>query len=299
MVLLEMKDILIGLALLAVLVVGIVLVAKVWRKGKDVTPEEAARMMMQDLDRKEEVIQKYSGNHVPFKFDTHIVGLASAFRVIYVEVYGVRYGSIKDAVQNDNRIDEDVRFDMLQFEEQLRILREEFLKEERFYMEKDVVFGGIDGKVRVYKECTIAIQPESRAQLGLPPRMAVDIEIMSDGRREISKIYIASEDVLVNEGMVFDMQNQNDKQSYETLVGGTDIYKDEKKVLAELAIQLDAFNQLVEQGDRVEFLDDGDVRIWAPRPEIAKKIVQEMKNGSNKRHNGTFVREIVMSLDVV
>lgn len=251
-----------GMVLLGIAVVLILKKGKDAEIVQDLTPEEAAKEMTRE--EKEELIAQYGTGVAPYKFSEHIHGSVTEFHVDYIEVYGTRYSSIGDALSKSSMLtDEDLRYDLAQFDVEMSILRNERTNARRYYREEHTVF---DGTIRVYEPCKIKLDTKVRMSLGLPARMAVEIVEDENKMMSIETIYLAKNDVISESSRYqFDLLNPDDLEAFDLLVSEDEGYKQEMEQIAELTKYLASYNKLVGE-DRIAITEDGRILIAPPTP---------------------------------
>jgi hypothetical protein len=228
-----------------------------------VSPKERAARMT--ADEKAELIALY-GNTNGFTFNADVVGVVEKLHVKHIDVFGIRFNTIREALTGSSSLTEaKLRHDLETFDEELALVRRERLNDNipsaRQYRIEDTLF---DGKVYIYKPGLIAIQSQARINAGLAPRMALRLTKKNDGQMHVTHAYLAKEDIAnATNRTAFDMREEEYFNSFNALVIENPIFKDEVAVIIKTMERIEHFNTIVKEGRYEE--KNGIVNIKAPK----------------------------------
>ena len=236
-------------------------------------PEQVAEEM--PSKEREELIKKFSSGTLPLVFGPNVKGEMTHLNIDYIEIDGVRYASIEEALEKNASLSEEVRYEMEVTKAELALLRREMLSAERFYQKEETVF---DGTVYFYKEGIVGVKGSHADKA---PRMAVEIMEDENGLMGVIMAFLAKEDIANTKNVYqFDLTTKEGREHFKTLVRDKKEYESEVRELDELIRRLNKYNVLMQQG-RIQKTADGYALIPPTADEMKEVAKYDPSQGGN------------------
>jgi hypothetical protein len=191
----------------------------------------------------------------------------NSLRVSYVEVYGVRFDTIKSAINSSKDISDKVAYDMVVIEKELVIARREKFAAERHY---EVMPSPFFGDVHVYKDCMIGIATKSGKWADKAPRIAVRIEKDTDSNEVgVTAVYLATDDISAATSVhSWDLNNATEDKDFDKrVIKNKDEFNGESEVLQNLFARIEKYCYLVRE--KLMVLDNGR---WVFKPATDEQL---------------------------
>ena len=264
-----MMEFLVGFGAASIGAVIVVLLVKLFKREEEeeYTEEffdaraEAAKLTTAELD---EIIRDYSGENVPFDINEDVGGEVNEFHVTFIEAYGKRYSSIHETVMRCLDLEKEEKESLQVMEASFERVRTERMAPRRYLEVREL----LDEDIYIYEPCKMSLDVASRK--GMTSRMGVVLVRGEDLKMGIDYIYVSKTDITkMNDRYEFDMQDDEDRESFKLLVREKGYFKEELKELDVIVERLNRFNELVDH-KRVEITEDGQVVIFPPTPQELK-----------------------------
>jgi hypothetical protein len=257
--------------LLSVIVLVVLLVMK--KKGvENVLPQpKSADEVASTMTRAEkaELLDEYGTGRVPFEFTDKIFGEIFELNVQFVEVHGVRFDSLADALEKGAIAEKAIRRKMEVLDAELKVLRKEKYTARRHYHVEKTLF---DGDVYFYQPCVIGIDTVTGPNSGKPARMAIQIEKDDDGSVGVTQVFVAEKDI-ANASVIypFAVNTDSGREKFKNLIRSKkELYGAEVQEIDDIIKRLNKYNVIL--GQRRIKQKDGKFIIEPPTEEHRREL---------------------------
>jgi hypothetical protein len=210
---------------------------------------EAKAMKLADemsAEEKNRLVGKFGTGSYDSETAPRITTKIDSLNVLYVTAYGVRYESVRDAIERSAEMSEETALRLLTLEKELYILRKEKFNASRHYK---TVKSPLFGTIYSYNACTIGIETKTGAWADKAPRMAMVIERKENGSVRAMDIYLADEDIATASSYLhFDLRKEENVKRFEELICKQEKeYGEEIEVIQTILSRVEKYNFLIEE----------------------------------------------------